>query len=90
MVEVGDRIRLSSMKGPGREGLVTAVTGAQRVRPTPPTDELQVAVNDGITQHVTGLARGRSRPDDSRERTHPVTLPATLRQPADAPRSHVY
>ena len=27
MVEVGDRIRLSSMKGPGREGLVTAVTG---------------------------------------------------------------
>lgn len=28
MVEVGDRIRLSSMKGPGREGLVTAVTGA--------------------------------------------------------------
>jgi hypothetical protein len=28
MVEVGDRIRLSSMKGPGREGLVTAVTGS--------------------------------------------------------------
>ena len=28
MVEVGDRIRLSSMKGPSREGLVTAVTGS--------------------------------------------------------------
>ena len=28
MVEVGDRIRLSSMKGPGREGLVTVVTGS--------------------------------------------------------------
>ena len=28
MVEVGDRIRLSSMKGPGREGVVTAVTGS--------------------------------------------------------------
>ena len=27
-VEVGDQIRLSSMKGPGREGLVTAVTGS--------------------------------------------------------------
>ena len=28
MVEVGDRICLSSMKGPGREGVVTAVTGS--------------------------------------------------------------
>jgi hypothetical protein len=28
MVEVGDRIRLSSMKGAGREGLVTAVAGS--------------------------------------------------------------
>ena len=28
MVEVGARIHLSSMKGPGREGLVTAVTGS--------------------------------------------------------------
>jgi hypothetical protein len=28
MVEVGDRIRLSSMKGSGRDGLVTAVTGS--------------------------------------------------------------
>jgi hypothetical protein len=28
MVKVGDRIRLSSMKGPAREGVVTAVTGS--------------------------------------------------------------
>ena len=27
MANVGDRIRLSSMKGPDREGIVTAVTG---------------------------------------------------------------
>jgi hypothetical protein len=27
MVNVGDRIRLSSMKGPDREGTVTAVAG---------------------------------------------------------------
>lgn len=27
MVKVGDHIRLSSMKGPDREGVVTAVTG---------------------------------------------------------------
>ena len=28
MVRVGDQIRLSSMKGPEREGVVTAVTGS--------------------------------------------------------------
>jgi hypothetical protein len=28
MVKVGDRIRLSSMKGPDRDGVVTAVTGS--------------------------------------------------------------
>jgi Domain of unknown function (DUF1918) len=28
MVKVGDRIRLSSTKGPDREGVVTAVTGS--------------------------------------------------------------
>ena len=28
MVKVGDQIRLSSMKGPERQGVVTAVTGA--------------------------------------------------------------
>lgn len=28
MIKVGDRIRLSSMKGPHREGVVTAVTGS--------------------------------------------------------------
>src|SRR5687768_14550987 len=60
--------------------------GAQRVRPTPPTDELQVAVDDGITQDVTGHARERSGPDDNRKRTYPVRLPATLRQPTDAPK----
>lgn len=27
MIKVGDRIRLSSLKGPDREGVVTAVTG---------------------------------------------------------------
>lgn len=33
MAKVGDRIRLSSMKGPDREGVVTAVTGSlMRVR----------------------------------------------------------
>jgi hypothetical protein len=47
MVKVGDRIRLSSMKGPDREGLVTAVTGSLvRVR-WPSGDETTVAPAPG-------------------------------------------
>jgi len=47
MVEVGDRIRLSSMKGPDREGLVTAVTGSLvRVR-WPSGEETTVAPAPG-------------------------------------------
>jgi hypothetical protein len=38
MVTVGDRIRLSSMKGPIREGVVTGVTGSL-VRVRWPTGE---------------------------------------------------
>ena len=38
MVNVGDRIRLSSTKGPDRDGVVTAVTGSL-LRVRWPTDE---------------------------------------------------
>lgn len=38
MAKVGDRIRLSSMKGPDREGVVTAVTGSL-LRVRWPTDQ---------------------------------------------------
>ena len=38
MVKVGDRIRLSSTKGPDRDGVVTAVTGSL-LRVRWPTDE---------------------------------------------------
>jgi hypothetical protein len=53
MVEVGDRIRLSSMKGPDREGLVTAVTGSLvRVR-WPSGDETTVAPASGTLSVLT-------------------------------------
>ena len=59
MVEVGDRIRLSSMKGPGREGLVTAVTGSLlRVR-WPSVEETTVAPAPGT---LSVLAAGKAVP----------------------------
>jgi hypothetical protein len=59
MVEVGDRIHLSSMKGPGREGLVTAVTGSLvRVRWLS-GDETMVAPAPGT---LSVLPAGRAVP----------------------------
>ncbi len=56
MVKVGDRIRLSSMKGPDREGVVTAVTGSLvRVR-WPSREETMVTPAPG-TLTVLGAAR---------------------------------
>jgi len=58
-VEVGDQIRLSSMKGPGREGLVTAVTGSLvRVRWLS-GEETTVAPAPGT---LSVLAAGRAVP----------------------------
>jgi hypothetical protein len=59
MVQVGDRIRLSSTKGPDREGVVTAVTGSlirvrwssdeeSTVAPAPGTLTVLSASNAGI------------------------------------------
>ena len=59
MVEVGDRIRLSSMKGPSREGLVTAVTGSLvRVR-WQSGEETMVAPAPGT---LSVLAAGKAVP----------------------------
>jgi hypothetical protein len=59
MVEVGDRIRLSSMKGPGREGLVTAVTGSLLRVQWPSGEETLVAPAPGT---LSVLAAGRAVP----------------------------
>jgi hypothetical protein len=56
MVKVGDRIRLSSMKGPAREGVITAVTGSLlRVR-WPSEEETTVIPAPGT---LTVLAAGK-------------------------------
>ena len=59
MVEVGDRIRLSSMKGPDREGLVTAVTGSLVRVQWPSGDETTVAPAPGT---LSVLAAGSAVP----------------------------
>ena len=59
MIKVGDRIRLSSMKGPHREGVVTAVTGLLvRVR-WPSEEETTVIPAPGT---LTVLAAGKAVP----------------------------
>ena len=65
MVKVGDRIRLSSTKGPDRDGVVTAVTGSLlRVR-WPSQEETTVAPAPGTlivlapTETVKATARTR-------------------------------
>ena len=66
MVEVGDRIRLSSMKGPDREGLVTAVTGSLvRVR-WPSGDETTVAPAPGT---LSVLAAGKAVPQKAAKKS---------------------
>ncbi len=66
MVEVGDRIRLSSMKGPDREGLVTAVTGSLvRVR-WPSGDETTVAPAPGT---LSVLAAGTAVPQKAAKKS---------------------
>ena len=66
MVEVGDRIRLSSMKGPGREGLVTAVTGSLvRVRWLS-GEETMVAPAPGT---LSVLAAGRAVPQKAAKKS---------------------
>jgi hypothetical protein len=69
MVKVGDRIRLSSMKGPDREGVVTAVTGSLvRVR-WPSEEETTVIPAPGtlivLAAGEAAPPRRRGRPENS-------------------------
>ncbi len=57
MVEVGDQIRLSSMKGRDREGVVTAVTGPLvRVRWSPGEETTVVPAPGTLTVLAAGKA----------------------------------
>ena len=74
MVEVGDRIRLSSTKGPDREGLVTAVTGSLvRVR-WPSGDETTVAPAPGT---LSVLAAAKAAPKGAKKSAAKKTAGAT-------------
>lgn len=59
MVKVGDRIRLASTKGPDRDGVVTAVTGALlRVR-WPSEEETTVVPAPGTLTVLAASDRGK-------------------------------
>ena len=79
MVEVGDRIRLSSMKGPDREGLVTAVTGSLvRVR-WPSGEETTVAPAPGT---LSVLAAAKAAPKGAKKSAAKNTAGATKKKTA--------
>jgi hypothetical protein len=44
---------------------------SHRVRPTPPRDELEIAIHERLTQRVAKPTRPRHRPDQTRELVHP-------------------
>ena len=78
MVKVGDRIRLSSTKGPDRDGVVTAVTGSLlRVR-WPSDEETTVAPAPGtLTVLATSDALSKSGPTKKAARKKAATATKT-------------
>ena len=67
MVKVGDRIRLSSGKGPDREGVVAAVTGSM-VRVRWPSEQETTVIPAPGTLTVLASSGDQARPALRRER----------------------
>ncbi len=77
MIKVGDRIRLSSMKGPHREGVVTALTGSLvRVR-WPSGEETTVIPAPGT---LTVLAAGKAAPRKAAKNRGAAANPAEAKR----------
>ena len=78
MVNVGDRIRLSSTKGPDRDGVVTAVTGSLlRVR-WPSDEETTVIPAPGtLTVLAASDAVKETTPTKTTARKKPATATKT-------------
>ena len=74
MVKVGDRIRLSSGKGPDRDGVVTAVTGSM-VRVRWPSDEETTVVPAPGTLTVLAASGDQASPAMRHGRTAPGRAP---------------
>ena len=68
MVKVGDRIRLSSGKGPYRDGVVAAVTGSM-VRVRWPSEEETTVIPAPGTLTVLASSGDQAPPAGRRERT---------------------
>lgn len=69
MVKIGDRIRLSSMKGPNREGVVTAVTGSLVQLRWPSGEETTVVPAPGT---LTVLTAGEGAPQKAAKKKGPA------------------
>ena len=78
MANVGDRIRLSSMKGADREGIVTAVTGPL-VRVRWSSDEETTVIPAPGT--LTVLAAAKAVPQKAAKK-HPAKRPASTTKTA--------
>jgi hypothetical protein len=76
MVNVGDRIRLSSTKGPDRDGVVTAVTGSL-LRVRWPTDEETTVAPAPGTLTVLAASDARKNPAPRKEAARKKTAAAT-------------
>jgi hypothetical protein len=87
MASVGDRIRLSSNKGPAREGVVVAVTGTMlRVR-WPSAEETTLVPGPGT---VTVLGRSRTRATaTTTKKKKAVTTKAGVKKKAAAVKKRV-
>ena len=76
MVKVGDRIRLSSTKGPDRDGVVTAVTGSL-LRVRWPSDEETTVVPAPGTLTVLAASVAVTETAPTKKATRKKTATAT-------------
>jgi hypothetical protein len=74
----------------GEEHLQVERHRPHRVRSTPPSHELEIAVHKPITKRVPKLTGWRHGADETREGVHPGTLTAGPPHAADAPGSPVH
>jgi hypothetical protein len=76
MVKVGDRIRLSSTKGPDRDGVVTAVTGSL-LRVRRPSDEETTVVPAPGTLTVLAASEAMTETTPTKKATRKKAATAT-------------
>jgi|EndMetStandDraft_8_1072994.scaffolds.fasta_scaffold564285_2 hypothetical protein len=76
MVKVGDRIRLSSTKGPDRDGVVTAVTGSL-LRVRWPSDEETTVVPAPGTLTVLAASDAVNKPGRTKKAARKKAATAT-------------